>query len=133
MRGHPKQVCNAFFSLPNEQKMKRLLNRDDNACLSRLQDGGCCLLKCTEIIKPETDTGAEIYVLYSGLGILMQIFQSCERPSVGRLSTTAELLALLLFMPATSCIHIFTDYFQIVLQLYRCKMGHSLLSTEHEC
>lgn len=51
MRGHPKQVCKAFFSLPNEQKMKRLLNRDDNAWLSGLQDGGHCLLPYTDYIK----------------------------------------------------------------------------------
>lgn len=124
MRGHPKQVCDAFFGLPNEQKMKRLLNRDDNAWLSRLQDGGRCLLKYTE-----ADAGAEVYALYSAFITFLQIFQSDQRLS-GGLSTISELPALL-FIAAPSYIPTFTEYSHMVLQLYGYRIGSPMLSLEH--
>lgn len=52
--------------------MKCLLNRDDNAWLSRLQDGGRCLLKYIEI-KTEADSVAQVHVIRSSFIIFLQI------------------------------------------------------------
>lgn len=60
------------------------------------------------LYKTEAATGAEMYVIDSGVIIFLHIFQSNERPSTG-LVTIAELPA----------VPVYIEYFQIVLQLYR--------------